>query len=82
MQTVFTLMNNECQGSDIAIYVCELTRNVECSLRYACMFKAGRYCFVARNAADTNPSKIAQIVSVASEEAAELGTESINPCTI
>ena len=38
MQTVFTLMNNECQGSDIAIYVCELARNVECScVMLACL---------------------------------------------
>ena len=31
-------MNNECQGSDIAIYVCELARNVECScVMLACL---------------------------------------------
>ena len=37
---------------------------------------------VVRKTADTNPSKIAQIVGPESEEAAELGIWNITPCTM
>ena len=61
-------------------------RGHECeplSLCCACIFKVCRLCFfVARNTIDTNPSKIAQIVRLASEEAAESEIQIIPPCTM